>query len=225
MKSSSNIPVITFDGLSGTGKGTISAKLAKHLSWHYLESGAIYRSLAWACDFFHLQADDTPGLLSLIGELELRFSPDGEIICNQHTITTAIRTETVAALASSIAAIPEVRHRLLEFQRDFRKMPGLVCDGRDMGTVVFPDATLKFYLLASTEERAKRRYQQLKALGKPVDLAQISADIEARDQRDQERSASPAKPATDAIEIDTTKLTVEAVFQYVLECVNNLGVR
>jgi cytidylate kinase len=217
-------PVITVDGPSGTGKGTICLQLAALLGWHFLDSGVLYRALALAALRAGQSLENTPELCRLAEQLDIRFTPDitGKHVAiwlDQTEVTARIRTEECGNAASKIAVYPGVRAGLLSRQRAFRQAPGLVADGRDMGTVVFPDATLKIYLTASAEERAKRRYKQLKEQGFSVNLARLSAEIAERDERDAQRSASPLTPASNAIIIDTTAVNAEAVGLQVLDLV------
>lgn len=214
------IPVITIDGPSGTGKGTLSLRLAEALGWHWLDSGAIYRAVAWAVDHHEVQLADPEGVKQLLSEvdiqIEARFDQPARVLCDGKEITRLIRTEACGMLASQVSRLPEVRQAVLSYQRAFRQEPGLVTDGRDMGTVVFPDAELKIYLEASPAERAKRRQLQLQAQGINVSLQQVQDDLSARDDRDQNRDISPAKPALDAKVIDTTELSVDQVFAAVM---------
>lgn len=214
-------PVIAIDGPSGVGKGTLSQMLALDLGWHYLDSGALYRILAWAALRHALDPEAEGELLSLAGALNVSFArnPDAslEIYLDDACITQAVRTNEVGHFASQIAAKPAVRDALLDWQRRFRQPPGLVADGRDMGTVVFPDAILKIFLTASAEERAKRRQKQLREQGVNVNLAGVVRDIEARDYRDSHRSVAPLKPAVDAVLVDTTGLSVVRSFE-TLQC-------
>lgn len=218
------IPVITLDGPSGTGKGTICHLVAKKLHWNMLDSGAIYRVLAHAARKSGIKPDQINQLTDLALTLNLRFesSPDNEtkVILDNENISQQIRSEQCGQDASLIAAIPEVRGALLERQRDFAQFPGLVTDGRDMGTVVFPNAILKVYLYASAEERANRRYLQLKDNGINVSLAQVVEELAKRDARDTARTHAPLKPAEDAVLIDTTGLTIVQVFNNVLKLID-----
>lgn len=216
--STKTAPVVTIDGPSGVGKGTTAQLLAKRLGWHYLDSGAIYRALAWATIEEGLSPEQTPEIVHLLDSvtLEIDISELGvgiSVSCNGIDISKQIRDEAVAMRASQISAVAEVRSALLQRQRDMRRPPGLVTDGRDMGTVVFADAEFKFFLTASTEERALRRYNQLKEQGINVSLPDIQSDLEARDQRDQEREVCPTKPADDAVVIDTTHLSIDEVLE------------
>lgn len=213
-------PVITLDGPSGTGKGTLCHLVAKHLGWNMLDSGAIYRVLAYAARKNKVATNDISQLTELASGLNLRFESsihnETQVILDDEDISQLIRTEQCGQDASQIAVIPEVRLALLERQRDFAKMPGLVTDGRDMGTVVFPKAILKVFLYASEAERANRRYLQLKNSGINVSLAQVVEELVKRDTRDTARTHAPLKPAEDAIQIDTTGLSVQQVLDKVL---------
>ncbi len=210
------ISVITIDGPSGSGKGTISQLLAKKLGWHFLDSGALYRILALAALKQHIDLLDAEVLEQLALNLDLQFT-NGKIILMGQDVTDEIRSEPCSVAASKVAALPKVRKALLKRQRDFRQAPGLVADGRDMGTVVFPDAKLKIFLTASQEQRALRRYRQLQEQGINVSLSDVSDDLSQRDKRDQERTIAPLKPAKDAIIIDTTKLSIDEVLNKVME--------
>jgi len=218
------IPVITLDGPSGSGKGTISHAVARELGFHFLDSGALYRLLAYAAQQRGIALDEEPVLAKLAGELDIRFPADGEtdaVLLDGQDVGGDIRTEAAGAGASKVAALPAVRAALLQRQRDFRQAPGLVADGRDMGTVVFPDAEAKFFLTASSQERARRRFNQLKEKGKESPFEEILADIEARDARDSSRSVAPLKPAEDALTIDTTSLDIPTTIERVLDRVKN----
>jgi len=223
MSNEQQAPVITIDGPSGTGKGTICHLLAKDLGWHFLDSGAIYRVLAYAAEQRDIDLKQVNALVSLAHDLDLQFKGDVDhdiqVLLDGNNISHAIRTEHCGQSASKIAEIPEIRAALLARQRAFATLPGLVTDGRDMGTVVFPEATLKLYLYASTEERANRRYLQLKKNGNHASLAQVVNELEKRDARDTARSHSPLKPADDAVLIDTTGLTIKEVYKKVNQCV------
>lgn len=213
----SKIPVITVDGPSGGGKGTLSLMLAKTLGWHFLDSGALYRVLALAALRHSVALDNHKALAVLAGHLDVIFKHDPQqILLEGQDVTQAIRTEECGSGASVVAAIPAVRVALLERQRAFLEMPGLVADGRDMGTVIFPEADLKIFIEASPQERAKRRQLQLKQQGIDVSLDGLFAEIEKRDARDKERSVSPLVPAHDAIIIDTTHMPINAVFEKVM---------
>lgn len=216
----SRSPVITIDGASGTGKGTVSQILAKRLGWNFLDSGALYRVLALAAQK-HSVALDNEKALEVLGEhLDVQFVAQENdlplIILEGEDVTNTIRTEKIGNAASIVAALPAVRACLLSRQRAFREAPGLVADGRDMGTVVFPDAEHKFFLLASPEERALRRHKQLKERGISVTLGDLIAELRERDKRDQERVIAPLKPAEDAVCINTDHLAIEEVVKSIL---------
>lgn len=215
-----DIPVITVDGPSGTGKGTLSSYLANWLQWHFLDSGALYRVLALAAERHSINYEDVSGLAELARDLDVVFkhsaSEEGKAVILEGTeVSVLIRTESCGTAASRIASLSEVRQALLDRQHSFRKPPGLVADGRDMGTVVFPAARLKIFLTASVEERARRRYKQLKEKGFDVNLPQLSVEITERDVRDSQRTVSPLRPAVDAAVIDTTHLNIEDVIDRV----------
>ncbi len=214
------VPVITLDGPSGTGKGTLCHMLAEHLGWHFLDSGALYRVLAYAARKHGVPLTDVVSLAILALGLQLRFVLGGLVLLDDEDVSDAIRTETCGQEASMIAAFPEVREALLARQRAFAILPGLVTDGRDMGTVVFPEANLKIYLYASAQERAMRRFLQLKEKGNDVSLAKVVDELTERDARDTARTHSPLKPAEDSEQIDTTGLTVVQVFNNILQLMN-----
>lgn len=213
--------VITIDGPSGSGKGTIAGLLAKQLGWNLLDSGALYRLLAFAARNHGVDLTNEEALKLLAAHLDVQFiaaeaGQGQKIILEGEEVTDAIRNEYVGAGASQVASLPAVREALLQRQRAFREMPGLVADGRDMGTVVFPEAPLKVFLTASAEERAQRRYLQLKAKGDDVNLASLLEEIRARDERDTQRAVAPLKPAVDAIQLDSTELSIEQVMERIL---------
>jgi cytidylate kinase len=213
-------PVITIDGPGGSGKGTIAMRLATKLGWHFLDSGALYRLVAVAAMDREVDVIDETALGQLAEGLDVSFgsSVDGMVILlDGNTITGRIRSEDVGVYASRIAALPLVRAALVKRQRAFRKPPGLVADGRDMGTVIFPDAILKIFLTASAQARAQRRYKQLKEQGESVNLSRLFRDIEKRDERDSSRAISPLKPADDAHLIDSTELSIEEVMQEIYD--------
>lgn len=215
-------PVIAIDGPSGSGKGTIAQLLANRLHWHYLESGALYRVLGFLAHRDGVAIDDVPGLVALAGRLDLSFQ-HGAILLGEVVIDEQIRTEQAGDLASRLALLPKVRTRLLGWQRQRAQPPGLVADGRDMGTVVFADALCKIFLTASAESRAKRRFIQLKKKGFAVTIEQLVQDIQQRDQRDMKRSVSPLKVASDAFELDTTELSIDEVLSVVFAQVKKSG--
>lgn len=209
-------PVITIDGPSGAGKGTASTLLAKKLGWHFLDSGAIYRVLAVASIHHQIPADDEIGLLPLATGLDVNFETTDNgvrVILEGEDVSDTIRTEDVGATASKIASLPSIREALLRRQRGFKQAPGLVADGRDMGTVVFPEAQVKIFLTASAEERADRRFKQLKDTGHDVSILRLLDDIKARDERDANRTVAPLVPAKDALFLDSTKLNIEQVIE------------
>lgn len=208
-------PVITVDGPSGSGKGTLCSLLAKQLGWNLLDSGALYRLLAFAAGNHGIDLTNEESLKQLAAHLDVQFI-DKRIILEGEEVTDAIRNEQIGAGASMVASLPAVREALLQRQRAFQEMPGLVADGRDMGTVVFADAPLKIFLTASAEERARRRYLQLKAKGDDVNLASLLDEIRARDERDIQRAVAPLKPAADAIVLDSTELSIEQVLERIL---------
>lgn len=218
------IPVVTVDGPSGAGKGTLSSLLAEKLEWHFLDSGAIYRVLAVATLHHDLPCDDEEAIVPLATGLDVSFETDAagtRIILEGEDVTDDIRSEQVGAVASKIAALPRIREALLRRQRAFQQEPGLVADGRDMGTVVFPDAIVKIFLTASAEARAERRYAQLKAKGMDVNIARLLTDIKARDERDTQRSVAPLVPAEDAILIDSTTMDINQVFEKAMEVIKS----
>ena len=214
------IPVIAIDGPSGSGKGTVSRRVATSLGWHLLDSGALYRLVALAGDVAGLAPDDELGHAALAGDLDIRFEADPEgaerVLLNGREVTREIRSEKAGNAASRVAAWPPVRSALFERQRRFMQPPGLVADGRDMGSVVFPDAQLKVFLTASAEERARRRHKQLKEKGLSVNLAALSAEISERDRRDATRGVAPLVACADAVVIDSTDLGIDAVVDKVL---------
>ncbi len=220
------VPVIAIDGPSGSGKGTVARRLAEALGFHLLDSGALYRLTAISAQKKGVRLDDAATLAELARGLDVRFdsNDDGSerIRLSGEDVTTLVRTESTGAGASTVAAIPQVREALLERQRGFERPPGLVADGRDMGTHVFPCASLKIFLTASAEERARRRHKQLKDKGIDVSLAALSRDIEDRDRRDTERSVAPLRPAKDARILDSSGKSIAAVTQTALDWVAEL---
>lgn len=212
-------PVIAIDGPSGSGKGTISSRVAESLGFSLLDSGALYRVLGIACDRDGIDLTDLQAVANLARGLDIQFglSGEGSVWLDDEDVSLAIRTDLGSDMASKVGAIEAAREALFQRQLAFREAPGLVADGRDMGTTVFPDATLKIFLTASLEARAQRRYKQL--IGKGIDaiLPALLRDLKERDRRDSERTVSPLKPAEDAIVIDTTDLTIDQVVNQVLE--------
>jgi cytidylate kinase len=221
------VPVITVDGPSGAGKGTLSHLLADALGWHFLDSGALYRVTGHACVLEGVSWEDHAAVAAVARNLDVVFTTDrnGEVrvAYKGSDVSRAIRTEEGGRGASTVAVIPAVRTALLQRQREFCQPPGLVADGRDMGTVVFPDAALKIFLTASAEERARRRYLQLLDKGENVSLPRLLEDIEERDARDSSRSVSPLVPAEDAIVIDSSRLPISDVFTAVMEAARRRG--
>jgi len=224
---SAAVPVVAVDGPSGTGKGTLSLRIAQALGWHFLDSGALYRVLAHHATLSGVDLADEAGVTRLALSLPVEFAAGGgepRVLLNGQDVTAAIRTEEGGAAASVVAALPAVRAALLERQRAFREAPGLVADGRDMGTVVFPDAAFKLFLTASPEARAERRYKQLKGKGIDVNLAALLEDIRRRDQRDEQREVAPLQPAPDAEILDTTNLGIPEVEDRVRQLLRKRGI-
>lgn len=215
------MPVITIDGPGGSGKGTVSRILAQKLGWHFLDSGSLYRLTGLAARYHAIALDNEPALETLAAHLDVQFEADeqlqGRIILEGEDVTDLLRSEECGNDASRVAALPGVRRALLERQRAFLRPPGLVADGRDMGTVVFPGARLKIFLTASPEERASRRYKQLKDKGLDVNLGGLLKEIAERDVRDSTRSFAPMKPASDAVVVDTTGIGIDEVVKRIVE--------
>ena len=219
-----SIPVITIDGPSGAGKGTVARLVAEQLGWHLLDSGAIYRVLAVATQHHHVGVDEEEPLIPMAAHLDVQFEisseGEGEVILEGENVTNTIRTEEIGALASKVAAFPRVREALLRRQRAFCVTPGLVADGRDMGTVVFSNAPVKVFLTASAEERAQRRFNQLKEKGFDVNIGRLLDDIRQRDERDSSREVAPLVPAEGALIVDSTDLSIQEVVNKVLSFAN-----
>ena len=215
-------PVLTIDGPSGAGKGTVSRAVARLLGWNYLDSGSIYRSLAIACLQAELDLSDVHGVCDVAKNMALSFDCGDvlQVSLNGQNITELLGTETTGNAASIVAAYPPVRALLLQKQKDFQQLPGLVADGRDMGSVVFPEAKFKVYLTASAEERALRRYKQLIEKGIDANLPQITQEIEERDRRDQQRSSAPLVVPEGAHYIDSSSLTIQQVIDQVVGLVS-----
>ena len=225
--SSIETPVICIDGPSGSGKGTLSKLLAETLGFHLLDSGALYRVTAIAAKQKQVDWHDESAVAKVARDLDIEFSlreKGVSVILEGDDVTKAIRSEEGSLGSSIVAALPAVRDALLELQRDFGKSPGLIADGRDMGTTVFPNAAAKFYLTASAEERAKRRHQQLLDRGESASLRALLEAIEARDERDSQRAASPLKPADDAIEVDSTAMSIQEVLDFMLATLADKGI-
>ncbi|MDR0805579.1 MAG: (d)CMP kinase [Enterobacteriaceae bacterium] len=219
------VPVITVDGPSGVGKGTLCQALAEKLGWHLLDSGAIYRVLALAALHHHVDLNSEEALIPLAMHLNVRFvtrQDELQVILEGETVTNEIRNETVGKAASLVAAFPRVREALLRRQRAFRELPGLIADGRDMGTIVFPDAPVKIFLDASAEERARRRMLQLQEKGQCVKFERLLSEIQERDFRDRNRAVAPLVPAAGALMLDSTDMTVDEVIKYALAYVNDV---
>ncbi len=210
-------PIIAIDGPTASGKGTVAQKVAENLGYHYLDSGALYRIVALFSQQENIDWQEEIAIAKMASKLDITFNQD-QIIVNQQNVTDAIRTETIAQGASTVAVHPRVREALFTVQRDFLQKPGLVADGRDMGTVIFPEAQTKIFLTASTEVRAKRRYEQLIARNNSEQVAYdpIYQDLKKRDERDRNRQSAPLKPALDAIVVDTDDLSIDQAVRKIL---------
>ncbi len=222
------VPVVTIDGPSGSGKGTISRLLMERLGWHLLDSGALYRLVALDALRTATDLDDEATLVALVGRMDVDFRlhprrAEVVTLLDGEDVSRDLRTEDCAAAASRVAALPELRAALLDMQRGFRRPPGLVADGRDMGTTVFPDATVKIFLDASAQERAQRRHKQLREKGISASLPALVAEIEARDDRDRNRAASPLVPAGDAYRVDSTRMSIDEVLEKVVSLMATKG--
>jgi cytidylate kinase len=214
-----NIPVLTIDGPSGSGKGTVAQLIAKQFGWHYLDSGAIYRVLAQAAMKHAISLSDEEALTELALELDLEFTFESDqlrVMLEKEDVSTLIRSEEAGNAASKVAALPKVRAALLARQRQFKQLPGLVTDGRDMGTVVFPDADFKVFLTASAEVRADRRHKQLKEKGIESNLSDLISEISERDKRDSERTVAPLIAAEGALVLDSSEMGIKAVYDRII---------
>ncbi len=216
--------VVTVDGPSGSGKGSLCQLLANATGWHLLDSGALYRIVGLAAHQRGISFDDEAALAELAAHLDVEFRPGqagepSKVILEGVDISSDVRSETSGGYASRVAPHPQVREALKSLQRDFARAPGLIADGRDMGTQIFPDAEIKIFLTASAEERAQRRYKQLIAKGESVNLAALLEDIKARDDRDMNRAVAPLKPADDAVILDSTTMSIEDVFEQVMSLI------
>jgi len=220
-------PVLTIDGPVGSGKGTVAARVAAQLGWHLLDSGALYRLVALRALRSNIATDDDTALAALAGSLAFRFEPGAggpRVFLGGEEVTRRMRSEDVSRMASEVAAHETVREALKRHQRDFRRPPGLVADGRDMGTVIFPDAPLKVFLTASARARADRRYKQLKEKGESVNLPRLLQDLEARDARDSRRAVAPLRPAVDAVVVDSTELDADQVARHIVNLLKDKGI-
>jgi len=222
-----NVPIITIDGPSGSGKGTLCKLLADRLGYHLLDSGALYRLVALAAEHHGVSAENELAVADIAGCLDVQFKAHGDgvqVVLEGEDVSLSIRTETCGMNASKVASLTLVRKALQERQRAFAELPGLVADGRDMGTVIFPEAQVKVFLTASAQERADRRYKQLKSKGLSASLSDILTDIQKRDERDESRTVAPLKPSEDALVIDCTHMSILDVEQKILTFIHSKGV-
>jgi cytidylate kinase len=228
MTSTQDVPVVAIDGPSGSGKGTVSQLLADRLGWNYLDSGALYRAVGVAAQRSGVELDDAEALARFVNRIDIQFLPQpnapAAVLVKGEDVGEALRTELAGDLASRVAAVPAVRQGLLQKQHEMRRPPGLVADGRDMGTTVFPDAVLKVFLTATPEVRAQRRHNQLKQKGSNVNLPRLLQDIRERDARDAARAASPLRPAADAHLLDTSDLRIPEVVDRIESLLRQRGV-
>lgn len=214
----SDVPIITLDGPSGSGKGAVAAQLAQHFGWHMLDSGALYRLVGYAASLNKVNLADGEKVVQIAADLQAQFLPD-KILLDGLDVTLSIRTEAVGNAASKVAALSAVRTALLDWQHRCARAPGLIADGRDMGTVVFPSALLKVFLTASADERARRRYKQLKEKGITANVATLAREIRERDERDRNRVVAPLKPAQGALHIDSTDIPIDVVVNAIIDAV------
>ncbi|MBW9273119.1 MAG: (d)CMP kinase [Candidatus Thiodiazotropha sp. (ex. Lucinisca nassula)] len=212
-------PVITVDGPSGSGKGTLAQRIAEALGWHFLDSGAIYRVLGLMVERAGIGGENVDKIADMAKSMPLSFD-QGRVLLDGEDVSRSIRTETIGNAASKVAAIPQVREALLAWQRNYARSPGLVADGRDMGTVVFPQAKVKIFLTASAEERAQRRYKQLKEKGLGVNLARLTEEIRERDERDSKRAVAPLVASESAYQLDSTAMTIDEVYGQAMQIVS-----
>ncbi|MEW7973354.1 MAG: (d)CMP kinase [Candidatus Thiodiazotropha endolucinida] len=212
-------PVITVDGPSGSGKGTLAQRIAEALGWHFLDSGAIYRVLGLMVERAGISGENVDKITVMAKSMPLSFD-QGRVLLDGEDVSRSIRTETIGNAASKVAAIPQVREALLTWQRNYARSPGLVADGRDMGTVVFPQAKVKIFLTASAEERAQRRYKQLKEKGLGVNLARLTEEIRERDERDSKRAVAPLVASESAYQLDSTAMTIDEVYGQAMQIVS-----
>ncbi|MES9816991.1 MAG: (d)CMP kinase [Candidatus Thiodiazotropha sp.] len=213
------VPVITVDGPSGSGKGTLAQRIAEALGWHFLDSGAIYRVLGLMVERAGIGGENVDKIADMAKVMPLSFD-QGRVLLDGEDVSRIIRTETIGNAASKVAAIPQVREALLAWQRNYARSPGLVADGRDMGTVVFPQAKVKIFLTASAEERAQRRYKQLKEKGLGVNLARLTEEIRERDERDSKRAVAPLVASESAYQLDSTAMTIDEVYGRAMQIVS-----